>query len=42
MRWLAEQDLITIDPARPDFLIVTATARGVEVAQGNARPARST
>jgi hypothetical protein len=33
LAWLREQGLITYDPAA-DFLVVTATARGVEIARG--------
>lgn len=35
--WLEEQGLADCEEARGDFLIVTATGRGLEVAQGLAR-----
>lgn len=36
-QWLCEQGLSTIETPRDDFLIVTATMRGIEVAQGLAQ-----
>ncbi len=34
VHWLAEQGLVTLDEASPGFVVVTATVRGAEVAQG--------
>jgi hypothetical protein len=39
LEWLAEQDMVTLE-RNGAFIVVTATVRGVEVAQGTARHAK--
>lgn len=36
-QWLKDQELVKVDARRSDFLIVTATVRGVQVALGQSK-----